>query len=88
MENFFLVISLFVGVLILLSLYRGIFGPTVFDRIIGVGFVGSKALSLLLLIGVLYNRIDMFVDIALAYSLLVFISTLVFAKHFQKRGAM
>ena len=88
MENFFLVISLFVGVLILLSLYRGIFGPTVFDRSIGVGFVGSKALSLLLLIGVLYNRIDMFVDIALAYSLLVFISTLVFAKHFQKRGAM
>jgi len=88
MENFFLVISLFMGLLILLSLYRGIFGPTVFDRIIGVGFVGSKALSLLVLTGVLYNRIDMFVDIALAYSLLVFISTLVFAKHFQKRGAM
>lgn len=88
MENFFLVISLFMGLLILLSLYRGIFGPTVFDRIIGVGFVGSKALSLLVLVGVLYNRIDMFVDIALAYSLLVFISTLVFAKHFQKRGAM
>ncbi len=88
MENFFLAISLFLGLLILLSLYRGIFGPTVFDRIIGVGFVGSKALSLLLLTGMLYKRIDMFVDIALAYSLLVFISTLVFAKHFQKRGAM
>ena len=88
MENFFLAISLFVGLLIFLSLYRGIFGPTVFDRIIGVGFVGSKALFLLLLIGVLYNRIDMFVDIALAYSLLVFISTLVFAKHFQKRGTI
>ena len=88
MENFFLAISLFLGLLILLSLYRGIFGPTVFDRIIGVGFVGSKALSLLLLMGMLYKRIDMFVDIALAYSLLVFISTLVFAKHFQKRGAM
>jgi len=88
MENFFLAISLFMGLLILLSLYRGIFGPTVFDRIIGVGFVGSKALSLLLLMGILYKRIDMFVDIALAYSLLAFISTLVFAKHFQKRGAM
>jgi len=88
MEHFFLAISLFMGLLILLSLYRGIFGPTVFDRIIGMGFVGSKALSMLLLIGVLYHRIDMFVDIALAYSLLVFISTLVFSKHFQKRGAI
>ena len=88
MENFFLTISLFMGFLILLSLYRGIFGPTVFDRIIGVGFVGSKALSILVLMGFLYDRIDMFVDIALAYSLLVFISTLVFAKHFQKRGAL
>jgi multisubunit Na+/H+ antiporter MnhF subunit len=34
----------------------------------------------------LYNRIDMFVDIALAYSLLAFISTLVFAKYFKKKG--
>ena len=88
MENLFLAISLFMGLLILLSLYRGIFGPTVFDRIVGVGFVGSKALSILLLMGMLYNRIDMFVDIALAYSLLIFISTLVFAKHFQKRGVL
>lgn len=87
MQTFFLAISLFMGLLILLSLYRGIFGPTVFDRIIGVGFVGSKAMSILVLMGMLYQRIDMFVDIALAYSLLVFISTLVFAKHFQKRGA-
>ena len=88
MEKFFLAVSLFMGLLILLSLYRGIFGPTVFDRIIGVGFVGSKALSILVLMGMIYQRIDMFVDIALAYSLLVFISTLVFAKHFQKRGAL
>ena len=88
MQNFFLAISLFLGLLILVSLYRGIFGPTVFDRIIGVGFVGSKALSILILMGMLYGRIDMFVDIALAYSLLVFISTLVFAKHFQKRGTI
>ena len=88
MEKFLLAISLFMGLLIIVSLYRGIFGPTVFDRIIGVGFVGSKALTLLLLIGMLYSQVDMFVDIALAYSLLVFISTLVFAKHFQKRGAL
>ncbi len=87
MENFFLAISLILGLLILLSLYRGVFGPTVFDRIIGVGFVGSKTLVILVLMGFIYKRVDMFVDISLAYSILIFIGTLVFAKYFQKKGA-
>jgi len=87
MENFFLAISLILGLLILLSLYRGVFGPTVFDRIIGVGFVGSKTLAILVLMGFIYKRVDMFVDISLAYSILIFIGTLVFAKYFQKKGA-
>lgn len=84
MKEFFLVISLILGLLILLSLYRGLLGPTVFDRIIGVGFVGSKAMVVLVLIGFIYGRIDMFVDISLAYSLLFFVGTLVFAKYFQE----
>ena len=88
MENFFLAISLILGLLILLSLYRGVFGPTVFDRLIGVGFVGSKTLVLLVLMGFIYKRIDMFVDISLAYSILIFIGTLVFAKYFKSKGAM
>jgi len=88
MENFFLAISLLLSLLILLSLYRGVFGPTVFDRIIGVGFVGSKTLVILVLMGFIYKRIDMFVDISLAYSILIFIGTLVFAKYFQGKGAM
>lgn len=88
METFFLAISLILSLLILLSLYRGVFGPTVFDRIIGVGFVGSKTLVLLVLMGFIYKRVDMFVDISLAYSILIFIGTLVFAKYFQRKGAM
>jgi multicomponent Na+:H+ antiporter subunit F len=88
METFFLAISLILSLLILLSLYRGVFGPTVFDRIIGVGFVGSKTLVLLVLMGFIYKRVDMFADISLAYSILIFIGTLVFAKYFQRKGTM
>jgi len=88
MESFFLAIGMILGLLILLSLYRGVFGPTLFDRIIGVGFVGSKTLVLLVLMGFMYGRIDMFVDISLAYSILIFIGTLVFAKYFKSKGAM
>ena len=87
MEDFFLGICLILGLLVLLSLYRGIMGPTIFDRIIGVGFVGSKAMAILVFMGFIYKRVDMFVDISLAYSLLIYISTLIFAKYFQTKGA-
>ena len=87
MEDFFLGICLILGLLVLLSLYRGVLGPTIFDRIIGVGFVGSKAMAILVFMGFIYKRVDMFVDISLAYSLLIYISTLVFAKYFQTKGA-
>jgi len=87
MEDFFQGICLILGLLVLLSLYRGVLGPTIFDRIIGVGFVGSKAMAILVFMGFIYKRVDMFVDISLAYSLLIYISTLVFAKYFQTKGA-
>ena len=87
MEDFFQGICLILGLLVLLSLYRGILGPTIFDRIIGVGFVGSKAMAILVFMGFIYKRVDMFVDISLAYSLLIYISTLVFAKYFKTKGA-
>lgn len=86
MEGFFLAIALVLGFLILLSLYRAVFGPTVFDRIIGAGFIGTKTTVILVLIGFLYKRIDMFVDLALVYSILNFIGTLILAKYFFREG--
>ena len=86
MDNFFLTISLVLSFLALICLYRGILGPTVIDRIIGVGVVGTKTLIILLLIGLLYKRLDMFVDIALAYAVLNFIGVIIFAKYFIKKG--
>jgi len=86
MAEFFLSIALALCVLILLCLYRAAYGPTVFDRIIGAGFVGTKTVILLLLIGFMYDRIDMFVDLALAYSILNFIVTLIISKYFIKKG--
>jgi multicomponent Na+:H+ antiporter subunit F len=84
--------SLFVGasvalcLIILLSLYRAVAGPTVFDRIVGAGFIGTKTTVLLVLIGFIYGRLDMFVDLALVYSILNFIGTLVFSKYFINKG--
>jgi multicomponent Na+:H+ antiporter subunit F len=61
-------------------------GPTVFDRILGVNGFLTKTTVLLLLVGAAYERLDMFVDIALAYALLSFIGALAAARYFERTG--
>jgi len=84
-EQFFIGASVALCVIIFLALYRAVFGPTVFDRIVGAGFVGTKTAVLLVLIGFIYGRLDMFVDLALVYSILNFIGTLIISKYFLRR---
>lgn len=71
-----------------ISLYRAVFGPTILDRLIGVNAIGSKTTALLVLIGLIYHRVDMFIDIALAYAMLNFIAVLAASRFFQKRKGL
>ena len=88
MDNVFLYSGLYLAFLMLLSLYRAVFGPTVVDRMIGVNAIGSKTAVLLILIGLIFHRVDMFVDIALAYAMLNFIAVLAASRYFQKRKGL
>ena len=80
MEHFFLYYTVVLTVIIFLPLYRVFKGPTVFDRMLGAGAIGTKTMVLILAIGFLFNRLDMFVDITLAYAVLNFIGTIAIAK--------
>ena len=88
MEEIFLYCSIYLSFLMLLSLYRAAFGPTILDRLIGVNAIGSKTVVMLILIGFIYGRVDMFVDISLAYALLNFIAVLAASRYFQKRKGL
>jgi multicomponent Na+:H+ antiporter subunit F len=88
MLNFFLAAGLVLLLLMLLCLVRAVGGPTVLDRILGGNVIGTKTTVLLLLIGLLYNNVGMFVDIAIAYALLNFIATLGATKYFLRRKAV
>jgi multicomponent Na+:H+ antiporter subunit F len=68
-----------------LSLYRVLRGPTLFDRLTGIGLIGTKTMILLVLLGFFTDRLDMYVDISISYSLISFMSTLVLAKYFERR---
>ena len=70
--------------LMLLTLHRAIHGPTAIDRIMGVNVIGTKTTILLVIIGTIYHRVDMFIDIALAYALLNFIVTIAASRYFQQ----
>ena len=85
MDTIFLYTGLFLSFLMVISLYRAIVGPTVLDRLIGANAIGSKTVVLLILIGFIYERVDMFVDIALAYAMLNFIAVLAASRYFHKR---
>jgi len=85
MDTFIYYCGLYLSLLMLLPLYRAVFGPTVLDRLVGVNAIGSKTTVLLLLIGLIYGRVDMFVDIALAYALLNYIAVLAAARYFHKK---
>ena len=83
MTEFFTIIGAGLCVMMLLALYRTIMGPTIIDRIMGTNVVGTKTTILLVIIGTIYHRVDMFVDIALAYALLNFIVTIAASRYFQ-----
>lgn len=84
MEQFLITIGVAILLLMFLTLYRVVVGPTPLDRTLGVNVIGTKTTVLIVLIGVLYKRVDMFVDIALTYALLNFIASLAAARFFQR----
>ena len=80
MHRFLLYYTVVLTVIIFIPLYRVVKGPTVFDRMLGAGAIGTKTMVLILVIGLVFRRFDMFVDISLAYAVLNFIGTIAIAK--------
>jgi len=80
--------ALVVGVVtaMLLAFYPVLVGPTVFDRMVGVGMIGTTTVIVLCLVGYGFGRLDMFVDIAIAYALLNFVGAIAVAKYLDTSG--
>lgn len=81
METFFLYSAVILTIIIAVPLYRVLYGPTVFDRLLATNAIATKTIVLIALIGFLFGRIDMFIDITLAYAILGFIGSLIIAKY-------
>ena len=82
MEGALVAIAVALTIIIAIPSYRVIAGPTLFDRLLGAGAIGTKTLVLICLVGVMFDRLDMFIDITVAYAILNFIGNLAIAKYF------
>jgi len=83
-EIFFDVIAMILGLALLIPFYRVYKGPTVFDRLLGAAAVGSKTLTLILLFGLLFDRMGLFIDISLGYAMLNFVGAIALGKYFRR----
>jgi multicomponent Na+:H+ antiporter subunit F len=83
MEIFFICIALILCIALLIPFYRVYKGPTVADRLLGASAVGTKTIALILLFGVMFDRLDMFIDISMGYAILNFIGAIAMGKYFR-----
>jgi multicomponent Na+:H+ antiporter subunit F len=84
--TFFPFVLLVLAGLIGAYLYRVLQGPTIFDRVLGLNGISTKAIILLVVIGVVYDRVEMFVDISTGYALLNLVGALAVAKYLEEKG--
>jgi len=71
-------------VLMIPAMLRIVRGPTALDRIVAVNVIGTKTAVLLVVIGVVFKQVGMFVDFALAYALLNFTGSIAAARYLHR----
>lgn len=85
MTQVFLGVAIFIVLLVAVSARRVWTGPTLFDRLIAAGLIGTNTLLLLVLIGFIYGRVEMFLDLAITYAMLNFVSVIAIGKYLEAK---
>ncbi len=68
-----------------LLLIRALMGPTLYDRVLAVNSFGTKTVLVIGLLGYVMGR-PAFLDIAILYTLINFVSTIAVLKFFRYRS--
>lgn len=67
------------------GLVRILAGPTVWDRLLGMSLISSKVIVAIAIVAVLLDR-SFLMDVAIIYSLLGFISSVLIARFIERKG--
>ena len=69
---------------LVVAMTRAIVGPSQYDRILAANSFGTKIVLLIAIIGFLFGR-PAFLDIAIVYALINFVTTIALMKFFRYR---
>ncbi len=86
MKTFLFCVLVLLAILIGAYLYRVLRGPTIYDRVLGLNGIATKAIILLIFIGVYFGRVDMFIDISTGYALLNSVGAIAVAIYLEQKG--
>jgi multicomponent Na+:H+ antiporter subunit F len=80
--NLYLMILIVLLFCIILAIIRVILGPTAPDRIVGLDTINTIIIVGMIIFGAAFREV-IFIDVAIVYALLSFISTLFIAKYLE-----
>ena len=78
----YLIVLIFLTLLMLVKLFKK---TGVYDRFVGILVMSTNVILILILIGFVDGRRDMYVDVAVSYAILGFISSVIIAKFMGSR---
>ncbi|MBN1896230.1 MAG: cation:proton antiporter [Candidatus Aenigmarchaeota archaeon] len=78
----FFLMSGFLAVLVITSVLRAFLGRTSPDRLVAADTINTLTVAILVLLGAAYENI-MYIDVAIVYAMLSFVTTLFVSKHLE-----
>jgi multicomponent Na+:H+ antiporter subunit F len=78
----YVIVLIFLLFCVILAIIRVIKGPTAPDRIVGLDTINTYIIAGMIVFGAAFNEV-IYIDVAIVYALISFISTLFIAKYIE-----
>ena len=76
-------VAIFLAICITIVLIRLFLGPTPHDRLVGLDTLNTMVIVSMVILGAAFNEV-IYIDVAIVYALLSFVTTLFIAKYMEK----
>jgi multicomponent Na+:H+ antiporter subunit F len=82
LTNEYLIVLIILSLAIVMAMIRIVLGPTAPDRVVGLDTINTIVIVSMVVIGAIFEQV-IYIDVAIVYALLSFVSTLYIAKYLQ-----
>ena len=83
--GFYNIALILLAIMFILVIIRSVIGPTIWDRILGLSMLSAKIITFICLFALVSGK-TMFLDVALIFSLLGFISNVLISRYVRRKS--